>query len=249
MTMTRFSIATAVSALALLTALPGWAQEAATTEAPAETAQTGTDAAPAAAEAAPEAAADPVSVAGEPEGDMMLATDLQGPDAITGDDDAARSAALFTEMAKVITHPRCLNCHPVTGGPTQGDDMHPHSPPMVRGAADFGPDGLACTTCHGAENVAYTVETGSIPGHEPWQLAPESMGWAGVSLGDICTQLKDPERNGGRDLEAIHEHMASDGLVGWAWDPGEGRTPAPGDQEIFGQLTRAWIDTGAACPS
>ncbi|TRW99722.1 Isoquinoline 1-oxidoreductase subunit [Paracoccus sp. M683] len=180
---------------------------------------------------------------------MVLATELQAPEAITGADDTARSVALFQEMGKVITHPRCLNCHPVTGGPTQGDDMHPHSPPMVRGVADFGPDGLSCTTCHGAENVAYSVETGSIPGHSPWQLAPESMGWAGQSLANICTQMKDPERNGGRDLEAIWEHHANDGLVGWAWDPGQGRTPAPGSQELFGQLTRAWIETGAACPS
>ncbi|WP_232816511.1 Isoquinoline 1-oxidoreductase subunit [Paracoccus zhejiangensis] len=226
--MKRLTLTAAASALALMMAAPAWAQEAATTEAPA---------AEAPAAEAPAAEAAPAEAAG-----------LQSPEAITGADDAARSVALFEEMGKVITHPRCLNCHPVTGGPTQGDDMHPHSPPMVRGAADFGPDGLACTTCHGAENVAYSVESGSIPGHEPWQLAPESMGWAGQSLADICTQIKDPERNGGRDLEALHEHMAEDGLVGWAWEPGEGRTPAPGNQEIFGALTRAWIDTGAACP-
>jgi hypothetical protein len=27
-------------------------------------------------------------------------------------DTAARSAALFTEVGKVLTHPRCVNCHP-----------------------------------------------------------------------------------------------------------------------------------------
>jgi len=27
-------------------------------------------------------------------------------------DTAARSAAIFTELGKVLTHPRCLNCHP-----------------------------------------------------------------------------------------------------------------------------------------
>ncbi|MEY8837886.1 Isoquinoline 1-oxidoreductase subunit, partial [Cribrihabitans sp. XS_ASV171] len=30
---------------------------------------------------------------------------------------------------------------------------------------------------------------------------------------------------------------------------GTGREPAPGSQEVFGELTRAWIDTGAACPT
>ena len=175
--------------------------------------------------------------------------DLKGPDAFAGiEDQGERSVALFNEMGKVLTHPRCLNCHPVTGGPTQGDDMHPHSPPVVRGDADFGAPGMTCNTCHSAQNVQLTSGYGSIPGHDPWALAPVSMGWQGKTLDEICTQIKDPKRNGGRTLEQLFEHHATDGLVGWGWDPGEGRTPAPGSQEIFGQLTRAWIDTGAACP-
>ena len=175
---------------------------------------------------------------------------LSGPDAFANiADESARSAAMFTEIGKVITSPRCVNCHPVGDSPTQGDDMHLHSPPVVRGNSDFGAPGMTCNTCHGAQNVELTSGHGSIPGHEPWMLAPASMGWNGKSLADICTQIKDPERNGGRDLEAIYEHMATDGLVGWAWDPGAGRTPAPGSQHVLGQLTRAWIDTGAVCPS
>lgn len=174
---------------------------------------------------------------------------LQPPSAFDGiADQTARSAALFQEMGKVITHPRCLNCHPVTGGPTQGDAMRPHMPPVVRGEADFGAPGMTCNTCHGSQNVAFATGPGSIPGHDPWALAPISMGWQGVALSDICAQIKDPARNGGKDLEALFEHNAHDGLVGWGWDPGEGRTPAPGTQEQFGALTRAWIDTGAACP-
>lgn len=182
-------------------------------------------------------------------GTPALAQDLRAPEQITGADAAARSAALFQEIGKVLTHPRCLNCHPVTGGPTQGDDMRPHQPPMVRGAADFGPVGMTCNTCHGTENVPYATQTGSIPGHDVWLLAPVSMGWQGLTLAEICAQLKDPARNGGRDLAAVLDHNAHDGLVGWGWEPGEGRTPAPGTQDLFGQLTQAWIDTGAACPA
>lgn len=178
-----------------------------------------------------------------------LADDLRAPDQITGADDTARSVALFEEMGKVLTHPRCLNCHPVTGGPTQGDAMNPHQPPMVRGDADFGPAGMNCNTCHGSENVSFAVGPGSIPGHDPWNLAPVEMGWQGRSLGFICEQIKDPERNGGKSLPELLEHNAHDGLVGWGWHPGEGRTPAPGTQEQFGALTKAWIDTGAACPA
>ncbi|QDL91619.1 Isoquinoline 1-oxidoreductase subunit [Paroceanicella profunda] len=174
---------------------------------------------------------------------------LQAPEAFAGiTDEAARSAALFGEIGKVIESPRCMNCHPVTGGPTQGDDLHTHIPPVVRGEADMGAPGMSCNTCHGVENVTFPDGKSSIPGHEAWHLAPVSMGWQGVSLADICVQIKDPERNGGRNLEDLYEHMAQDSLVGWAWHPGEGRAPAPGTQEQLGTLMRAWIDTGAACP-
>ncbi|MBO9456333.1 Isoquinoline 1-oxidoreductase subunit [Paracoccus sp. R12_1] len=179
------------------------------------------------------------------------AQDLRAPSEFESiADPSERSAAIFEEMGKVLTHPRCLNCHPKGDSPTQGDDMHPHMPPVVRGAADFGAPGMTCNTCHGPENYE-TVGVGgieSVPGHEPWSLAPVEMAWTDMSLGEICTQLKDPERNGDRTMDEIHDHMANDGLVGWGWDPGEGRTPAPGSQQLFGQLTRAWIDTGAACP-
>jgi len=176
--------------------------------------------------------------------------DLRGPEAFTSiEEKTERSKALFEEMAKVITHPRCMNCHPVGNLPSQGDEMRPHNPPVVRwGEGGFGPPGLHCTSCHGAENVEFAGDEGSIPGHEPWHLPPVSMGWVGLSVGEICAQIKDPERNGDRTLADIEEHNATDGLVGWAWNPGKGRTPAPGSQEVFGQLTTSWIETGAACP-
>jgi hypothetical protein len=74
------------------------------------------------------------------------------------------------------------------------------------------------------------------------------MAWEGKALSQICEQLKDSERNGGRNLELLHEHLVHDDLVAWAWHPGEGRNPAPGTQEQLGELVRAWIDTGATCP-
>ncbi len=164
------------------------------------------------------------------------------------ENEAERSVAVFQEVFKVIESPRCLNCHPKGDTPLQGDDMQQHMPPVQRGAADFGAPGMYCTTCHGSANVAYTSGKGSIPGHSPWQLAPVEMAWVGLSVGEVCEQLKDPARNGDRDLDEIHEHMAEDGLVGWGWHPGDGRTPAPGTQEVLGDLVQAWIDTGAICP-
>ncbi|MFW2543912.1 Isoquinoline 1-oxidoreductase subunit [Primorskyibacter sp. 2E107] len=175
---------------------------------------------------------------------------LRTPDEFaTIENEAERSSALFGEMMAVIEHPRCMNCHPVDNTPRQGMEMAVHQPPVVRGVADFGAPGMRCSTCHGTENMAFETGEGSIPGHEPWRLAPISMGWIGKSAAEICAQLKDPERNGDRTLAELHEHNAEDGLVGWGWKPGEGREPAPGTQEIFGELTQAWIDTGAACPN
>jgi hypothetical protein len=165
-------------------------------------------------------------------------------------DAGARSRALFTEAAKVLTDPRCMNCHPVTRSPTQGDDMHPHIPPMQAGESGMGVPGLSCTSCHRSSNTAVLgSRIGSVPGAEPWLLAPASMAWQGLTLGEICRQLKDPTRNGDRSLTDIHRHLSEDHLVGWAWHPGEGRRPAPGTQEAFGALIAAWIETGAECPT
>lgn len=180
------------------------------------------------------------------------AEDLKPVSAFDGiTDEAARSAALFVEAGRVIEHPRCLNCHPVGDTPTQGMDMHPHEPPVVRGDADIGAPGMMCGTCHGPENIAVVAQADtlkSIPGNPAWHLAPLSMAWAGQPLDEICVQIKDPERNGGKDLAQIVEHMAHDDLVGWGWEPGEGREPVPGTQASFGELIAAWVATGAHCP-
>jgi hypothetical protein len=163
-------------------------------------------------------------------------------------DPNARSAALFTEMARVIQHPRCLNCHPVTRSPTQGDDLHPHVPP-ISSDSDIAAAGMPCSTCHQTHN-SLTSSPGirSVPGAEHWGLAPESMAWQGLTTAEVCEQIKDPARNGNRSLEKIRVHLAEDHLVGWGWHPGEGRAPVPGTQEQFGELVTAWIETGAHCP-
>ncbi|MES2755135.1 MAG: Isoquinoline 1-oxidoreductase subunit [Pseudomonadota bacterium] len=160
-----------------------------------------------------------------------------------------RSVALFNEMGKVLTHPRCVNCHPRTDTPLQGDTGQRHEPVVFRGKDGAGVPGLECATCHGPANVAFANGTGSIPGDPKWHLAPASMAWEGKSVGDICRQLKDRTRNGGKTLAQIAEHNAHDHLVGWGWNPGKGRQPAPGTQARFGDLTKAWIAAGAKCPA
>ena len=164
------------------------------------------------------------------------------------DDTGRRSAALFTEMGKVINSPRCMNCHPRSDRPNQGDAMMPHVPAVTRGPEGKGAPGLECATCHGPANVAFANGTGSIPGNPKWHLAPISMAWEGKSLAQICAQLKDTSRNGGKSLAQLVTHNGGDDLVGWAWHPGVGRKPAPGTQEQFGALTDAWVKSGARCP-
>jgi len=166
-------------------------------------------------------------------------------------DQTERSRALFNEVAKVVTNPRCMNCHPAGDRPLQGNDQHEHIPPIVRGEAGLGVAGVSCSSCHTEKNFTL-VGTGasykSIPGHPRWQVAPIEFAWQGKSLGQICEQLKDSNRNGGRSLALLQEHFAKDDLVAWGWAPGEGRDPAPGTQQQLGELVQAWIDSGAQCP-
>jgi hypothetical protein len=160
-------------------------------------------------------------------------------------DTAARSAALFTEAGKVLTSARCVNCHPAGDRPLQGETHRLHQPPVERGADGFGTVAMRCASCHQGANF----DAAGIPGHPHWHLAPREMAWQGKTLGEICAQIKDPARNGGRSLEQILTHMATDSLVGWAWAPGFGREPAPGTQKELGALIEAWVKSGAMCPT
>ena len=159
-------------------------------------------------------------------------------------DTAARSAALFTEAGKVLTHARCVNCHPAGDRPRQGDVRRLHQPPVTRGDDGFGLPAMRCPICHQVANF----EPARVPGNQVWHLAPIEMAWEGKTLSEICAQIKDPARNGGRSLEEIVHHIGTDHLVGWAWTPGAGRQPAPGTQSEAGALFDAWVDTGAVCP-
>ena len=171
---------------------------------------------------------------------------LATPESFNGiSDTAARSAALFTEAGKVLTSPRCVNCHPRGDRPLQSETGRLHQPPVERGADGFGSVSMRCSTCHQGANF----DPAGVPGHPHWHLAPMEMAWQGKTVSEICAQVKDPARNGGRSLQQIHAHMADDSLVGWAWAPGFGRVSAPGTQRELGALLDAWIKTGAVCPT
>jgi hypothetical protein len=114
----------------------------------------------------------------------------------TINDVPARSRALFDEAAKVITSPRCLNCHPANDRPTQGNDLHPHLPFATRGEGGVGVPGNTCRECHTDVNFSLKEAASyrSIPGNPRWGLAPIEMAWQGKTVREICLQLKDPSR-------------------------------------------------------
>jgi hypothetical protein len=161
--------------------------------------------------------------------------------------DAAASRAAFLQVYRVLTSPRCQNCHPVGDAPLQGDDSHVHLQNVKRGNDGHGVTAMRCETCHQTANLAGAHLP---PGNPKWALpSPEhKMVFVGRSPAQLCKQIKDPKQNGGRSLEKLLDHIANDDLVGWGWNPGDGRALPPLSREDTVAQMKIWIDGGAACP-
>jgi len=157
--------------------------------------------------------------------------------------DEAKSIAAFETVAKVLNHPRCMNCHTTVAWPTQGDDRHRHTFNVARGPDDRGAAGMKCVTCHKDKNVA------NIPGAKDWHMAPLAQGWTDLSPAALCRAVTDPKKNGNRTGAKIIEHLEADRLVLWAWTPGGERTAPPVAHKDFLAAAQTWIKTGAHCPA
>lgn len=158
---------------------------------------------------------------------------------------------LWSKVHAVFSHPRCASCHVEDGHPRWmgNGDMEPIKHPMFVGGNPenlTGEPGAMCTTCHGP--VSSSIE-GGPPGAEVWLLAPKEMVWFGKSSAQICAQIKDPDRNGGKTLEQVAEHLRNDHLVHSGWHPVPGRDAAPFSAEETADYFSAWIDAGAPCPT
>ena len=161
--------------------------------------------------------------------------------------DAAASQAAFQQVYKVLTSPRCQNCHPAGDAPLQGDDSHVHLQNVKRGKDGHGVPAMRCDTCHQTANLA----GGHMPpGNPKWALPPpeHKMVFVGRPVGELCRQIKDPKQNGGRTLDQIFHHIADDELVGWGWNPGDGRALPPLSRPDTVAQLKIWVDGGAACP-
>jgi mono/diheme cytochrome c family protein len=162
-------------------------------------------------------------------------------------DKAADSAALFSQMAKVLQHPRCINCHTKVDYPKQGDDRHPHTLNVSRGPNNQGAAGLHCGTCHQQANQPAS----GVPGAADWQLAPLRMAWEGLTDGELCRAIRDPKAGAMQPAQMIDHFHTS--LVVWAWSPGvdahgRARTTPPMSFDSFIDVTKRWIASGAECP-
>ena len=189
---------------------------------------------------------------------LLLAAALTGaatlsarPDAAAvarpADKDDAGARAAFLEVYKVLMHPRCLNCHPSADVPLQGDDSHLHFQNVKRGEDGKGKYALKCANCHQDVNLA---GENMPPGNPTWQLPKKTMPlvFQGKSPRELADQFKDPQRNGGKTLEQLLEHVTHDQLVLWGWEPGDGRTKPPLSHDAFAKKFREWVAKGAASP-
>jgi hypothetical protein len=156
----------------------------------------------------------------------------------------------WSTVAEVLAHPRCKNCHPGGDAPLQGDDGRAHAMNVRRGKEGRGNVGEECTTCHGPANPPSAYGAHVPPGSEKaWHMPSEDMKlvFDGVPSAALCAQIKDPARNGGKDMTALRAHL-DDPLVTWGWSPGFGRTPVPIPRDRFLAAFDTWSRAGAPCP-
>jgi hypothetical protein len=153
--------------------------------------------------------------------------------------------AAFQRIATVLNSPRCLNCHPREDRPRQGDDRHVHLMNVQRGQDSKGLAAMRCSGCHQEHNN----DAAGVPGAPHWHLPPRSMGWTGLSVGELCRTLLDPTKNGGRSVADLVKHMTTDALVLWAWRPGRDRTVPPLSTDELKIALQAWAQAGAPCPN
>lgn len=163
----------------------------------------------------------------------------------------------FARIYEVASHPRCANCHvgedgvPMWSGDYYGGTF-PHGMNVNAGESRMGIETLPCGTCHRVS------EDFAIDAHAPpragldWRLPPPEFQWFGKSPAQICAQLSDPDRNGGRTFVELAEHLVDDaghlGFVLWGWEPGGDRAPAPHSLQQHVNDVLAWGAAGMPCP-
>ncbi|MEO1042778.1 MAG: hypothetical protein AAFX52_10830 [Pseudomonadota bacterium] len=167
----------------------------------------------------------------------------------------AEALEQWDRVFEVFSHPRCANCHvpsdnrPRWSGPSYGleeGEWSYHGMNINGGDARDGRDSIPCAACHATSNSELPH---GPPGAPHWALAPVEMVWWEQTSKQICEQIKDLDRNGGRTLEEVAAHIDHDALVHWGWEPGPGREPAPYSIKETVDSFTSWAQAGAPCPA
>ncbi len=166
------------------------------------------------------------------------------------DEARAQAIAAFSTVQKVLQHPRCQNCHIPGDAPLQFDAGLPHQMAVIRGPEGKGAPGLPCSTCHGTENPPNAYGPEAPPGAPNWFLPPpeHKMVFINLSAAELCAVVKDKDRNGGKDFDALVKHVTEDKLVLWGWEPGGNRLPVSVPHEEFVAKFKQWAAAGGPCP-
>ena len=113
-----------------------------------------------------------------------------------------------------------------------------------------GAAGLSCSACHGKANLPASYGTHTPPGvATEWRLPPadHKLVFWGLDSKSLCEQIKDPKRNGGKNLADLTHHMTQDALTLWGWQPGYGRSPVQISHDEFVRAYKTWADAGMPC--
>lgn len=170
----------------------------------------------------------------------------------------AEGLEAWARIYEVASHPRCSNCHtgasdrPMWSGPSYGK-TRVHGMNIRAGESRIGAEYIPCQTCHTTKSEDWD-NANAMPHTAPrvamfWQLAPVEADWFGRSSVQICEQLRDPARNGDRDMLALAEHLDHDLILHWAWNPGGGREPAPYSLQEHVNDILIWGVAGMPCPA
>lgn len=153
----------------------------------------------------------------------------------------------FEAVRTVLQSPRCQNCHIPGDEPLSGDKGDLHGMNVKRGEDGRGTPALPCTNCHQTTNGSFPH---SPPGAVNWHLPPPSTPMVFINLpaGELCQDLKNPLKNGGKTAEELVKHVSSDNLVLWGWNPGPGRTKPPITHAEFVTHFTTWVSAGLPCP-
>ncbi len=192
-----------------------------------------------------------------------LDTPLEAAEAPFSDGKAA-----FQYLYQVAQSPRCVNCHGVLEGslhfPTVGEQRRRHPMNIDARFPELGGD---CMSCHQKFNFKRPrYPPGAFNPQLPdffWHMPPVTMILGTVrSARELCELWTDKQRNakipgerGGLDDLALLQrefkiHARTDPLVEWAFQPGPGRTPAPGSKALLIEamdLWLQWLGEGHSC--